>query len=116
MNRGKWKWVDGEFVEITTKRLEPVHNIIQDTMNPTWHPCDGQIYESKSAFRRNTKAHGCVEVGNAEPFHGVQGLGNETEDRKLAIRDAIEQLSSVERRKEILDRIRWEQEQLAREQ
>lgn len=113
MNRGKWKWVDEKFVEIGKKEVVSISpNIITDTMNPTWHPCDGQIFESKSAFRRNTKEHGCVEVGDAAPFI-PQAV--ETEDRKMAIKDAIEQLSSVERRKDILGRIRWEQEQLARE-
>jgi len=34
-----------------------------DEMKATVHPCDGNVYESKSAFRRVTKEHGCVEVG-----------------------------------------------------
>ena len=40
------------------------HYVIQDTMPPTWHPADGKVYESKSAFRQVTKAHGLVEFGN----------------------------------------------------
>lgn len=40
--------------------------VIQDTMDATWHPADGKVYESKSAFRRSTKSHGCVELGNDE--------------------------------------------------
>lgn len=35
-----------------------------DTMEAVQHPCDGRLYDSKSAFRRVTKAHGCVELGN----------------------------------------------------
>jgi hypothetical protein len=38
--------------------------VIQDTMDATRHPCDGRLYESKSEFRRVTRAHGCVEIGN----------------------------------------------------
>lgn len=38
--------------------------VISDTMDPTRHMADGKMYTSKSAFRRATKAAGCVEVGN----------------------------------------------------
>lgn len=39
------------------------HCVIQDSMPPTEHPITGEIYESKSAFRAVTKAHGYEEVG-----------------------------------------------------
>ena len=39
-------------------------SVIQDSMEPTWHPCTGEKIDSKSRFRQITKAHGCVEVGN----------------------------------------------------
>jgi hypothetical protein len=38
--------------------------VIQDSMDATAHPCTGELMDSKSAFRRVTKAHGCVEVGS----------------------------------------------------
>ena len=38
--------------------------IHEDTIPPTWHPADGKIYDSKSQFRKVTKEHGCVEMGN----------------------------------------------------
>lgn len=37
--------------------------VIDDTMPAVEHPCDGKKYDSKSEFRRVTKANGCVEVG-----------------------------------------------------
>lgn len=40
------------------------HQIITDSMSDTWHPIDGKHYDSKSAFRRVTKQHGGIEVGN----------------------------------------------------
>lgn len=43
------------------------HAVIQDTMNPTWHPATGEVLDSKSAFRRATKAAGCEEFGNDVP-------------------------------------------------
>lgn len=38
--------------------------IISDSMEPTQHPCNGKMYTSKARFRAETRAHGCVEVGN----------------------------------------------------
>ena len=37
--------------------------VIGDGMDPTEH-IDGKHYDSKSAFRAVTKAHGMIEVGN----------------------------------------------------
>lgn len=38
--------------------------LIRDGIDLTWHPANGKHYDSKSQFRRITKAHGCEEVGN----------------------------------------------------
>lgn len=38
--------------------------VIQDSMEPTWHPAADVIIDSKSKFRELTKREGCVEVGN----------------------------------------------------
>lgn len=42
----------------------PTPMIATDTMEATQHPCDGRFYTSKSRFRAETRAHGCIEVGN----------------------------------------------------
>lgn len=42
------------------------HSVIQDSMNPTWHPANGKIIDSKAKFRRITKDAGCIEIGNEE--------------------------------------------------
>lgn len=39
-------------------------HVVDDTMAPLEHPITGEVFNSKSAFRAVTKAHGCVEVGN----------------------------------------------------
>jgi hypothetical protein len=56
--------------ELVPKHLAaPLHepnaapNVIRDGMEPTMHMATGRIFESKSAFRRETKAAGCVEIG-----------------------------------------------------
>jgi hypothetical protein len=115
MVRGKWRWDGKKLVKMASEPKSTFHSVIQDTMAATWHPANGQYYDSKSEFRRVTKAHGCVEVGDKDSFAPSKPQ-DESRERKEAIRDSIEQLSSVERRKEIRDRIRWEQEQLTREE
>lgn len=38
--------------------------VISDTMESTWHPATGRRISSKAKFRAETRAAGCVEVGN----------------------------------------------------
>jgi len=38
--------------------------VISDEMEPTRHMADNQYFTSKSKFRENTRAHGCIEYGN----------------------------------------------------
>ncbi|TXH58975.1 MAG: hypothetical protein E6Q97_00770 [Desulfurellales bacterium] len=55
-----------------TQCMEPVgmtqptelHYVIGDTMQMLEHPATGKHYESKSRFRADTKAAGCVELGD----------------------------------------------------
>jgi hypothetical protein len=42
----------------------PAPMVIGDGMDHLQHPADGRHYDSKSRFRRVTKDHGCVEMGN----------------------------------------------------
>ena len=62
-------WRNGELYE---KHLAPpkyeTHNaapyVISDIMEPTRHMATGRYFSSKAAFRAETRAAGCVEVGN----------------------------------------------------
>lgn len=56
---------DGELVlkhEAAPRNHGP--RVITDTMPAMVHPCNGKRYDSKSAFRAETRARGLVEVGN----------------------------------------------------
>lgn len=64
----------------------PVPMIIGDHMDAAEHPCDGKVYESKSAFRRVTKANGCIEVGT-DPQR-LKKFSPRKPDRK-GIREAV---------------------------
>lgn len=71
MGRQVWvsRMIDGEHRLIPVEELEyqPRVYIQQDTINPLWHPANGKTYESKSEFRKVTKAHGLIEYGNEMP-------------------------------------------------
>ena len=44
-------------------RSSAAPNVISDSMDPLKHMGTGRILDSKSAFRRDTIASGCIEVG-----------------------------------------------------
>jgi len=65
---------DGELVE---KHLaEPIDggfHYISDNMDPLLHHAAMRYIDSKSEFRRETKNHNCVEIGN-QPNYGMKRL------------------------------------------
>lgn len=62
-------WHGGRWVDVTDAPRRPRVGpyIVRDGMAPAVHPATGQIFDSKSAFRSITRAHGLVEVGNDAP-------------------------------------------------
>lgn len=65
---------------------------ISDHMDPTQHMANGRIYDSKSEFRKATKAAGCIEVGNErlKPFSPPK---LDRTQRAMDIKRAIYQLT-----------------------
>jgi hypothetical protein len=59
---------DGKLVEkhLAPQRTESsaAPGVISDIMEPTKHMASGKLFTSKAAFRAETKAYGCIEVGN----------------------------------------------------
>lgn len=86
MSRQSFVWRDGELVD---KRFAaPLHDarlapyVISDTMKvAAFHPCTGKMMDSNSAFRRVTREHGCVEIGNetASPGRAYEPSHHEIE-------------------------------------
>jgi len=60
-----WDREQRQFVEHRPAPRVQTHYIQTDTMAPARHPATGEMMDSKSAFRRETKARGLTEVGNA---------------------------------------------------
>ena len=72
----------------------PSPMLIRDDMDAAVNPATGMLYESKSAFRKATRAAGCYEVGNDAPNQGGEPAYEAGPDRELAgdIKQAMEQL------------------------
>ena len=65
-------------------------NVISDIMPLTRHMASGRYHTSKAAFRRDTKDHNCIEVGNDSSLLRprkpvVLDRGKRREDIKRAI-------------------------------
>ena len=106
--RGKWFWDGEKLVEAQPETRPYVHNVSQDTMEPLWHPHDGRTYDSKSAFRRVTRAAGGVEVSREDwnkvgeyQYQAAPGMREDMEKAYYAIdaarrgnRDYINQIEA----------------------
>lgn len=76
----------------------PVPMFISDTMDPVEHPCDGRRYSSKAQFRRVTKAHGCIEVGNdTARFRKPQKPKVDRSSVKTSVEKAVARVNRGER-------------------
>lgn len=68
--RRRYIWARGEWVDVTGYRPPPRKTpyIVRDSMDALLNHANGQMYDSKSAFRRATKEAGYEEVGNDAPL------------------------------------------------
>ncbi len=64
---GTWVYRDGKLVPkhlAVPRHSGRTRGVISDTMDALIHPCTGKLMDSKSQFRKVTRAKGGVEVGN----------------------------------------------------
>lgn len=65
INLGDGRQVYRKIEQVERKRSSlPAPLLNLDTMGEVQHPCTGEYISSKSEFRKVTRAHGCVELGN----------------------------------------------------
>jgi hypothetical protein len=92
--RGTWVYRGGQLVEkggpqdirpLPPRSDLPCPMLIGDIMEPTEH-VDGNFYTSKSGFRKVTKAHGLIEMGNDPARHRRP----KRQDRDKAIEQSID--------------------------
>lgn len=85
----KWHDLDQPWPEKClreTKNSAPY--VISDTMVPTKHMGTGRIIDSKAKFRQDTRASGCVEIGN-EAIKNRSPIKLDGGQRREAIKKAI---------------------------
>lgn len=70
------------------ERKSSAPHVISDSMEPTLHHATGKMISSKRAFSRETRAAGCVELGN-EPIRPRNPIPLDKGQRREAIRKTI---------------------------
>lgn len=68
-----------------------VTSVITDTMQPLRHMGSGRMIDSKAKFRADTKATGCVEIGN-ESVRTRTPIRLDKRERREAIKRTIYEL------------------------
>ena len=92
---GTWVYRNGKLVPkhlAEPRYSKRVGGVISDTMDALIHPCTGKLMDSKSQFRRITKAKGGVEVGNEVLKDGRTCPELDSASRRRDIAAAMEQL------------------------
>jgi hypothetical protein len=69
-------------------------HVISDTMAPVKHMGTGRVHDSKSAFRADTRATGCVEVGTDRAILREQRHEPSQRDIVMDVKKSLEQLRS----------------------
>lgn len=90
---------DGALVEKSA--AEPLYqkneatHVISDTMSETRHMASGKYFTSKKKFRDETRAYGCVEVGNeaATLLKPRKRVELDRRSRREAIRRALHEFN-----------------------
>lgn len=82
--RRRFIWHGRDWVDVTdAKRAQRVGPyIVRDGMDACIHPATGEMMDSKSAFRRITREHGLIEIGNEAPaktasIHEPRGIAED---------------------------------------
>ncbi len=92
---GTWVYRNGKLVP--KHKAEPlarngVRNVISDYLPDLIHPQTGKRMDSKSEFRKVTRAKGGVEMGNERHVDRRHETGTDSQTRKADIAQAIREL------------------------
>lgn len=80
------------FIEKQIYEVKSVSYYISDEMSPTKHMCSGKVYTSKKKFRNETRAYGCVEVGNDVKIQPRKEMVLDRRQRREDIKRSIYQI------------------------
>lgn len=90
----EWDYLHSEDKNMTigNKRISFYFN--SDTMEPLQHMCSGKMISSKKKFRNETKAYGCIEVGNETKIKPRKQIVPDKRQRRDDIKKAIHELKN----------------------
>lgn len=92
---GTWVYRNGKLVpkhKAALRSLTPVRGVISDSLPDMIHPCTGKRMDSKSEFRKVTRAKGGVEVGNERMTDRRTAPAMDSNSRKADIAYAMKEL------------------------
>lgn len=94
MPRETYVYRDGKVVlkSEAERRYADAPQIIRDGMQAAKHMANGKITDSKSTFRRWTRDHGCVEIGD-QPIPQAMPSPKLREDPRAEVARHIERLN-----------------------
>jgi hypothetical protein len=87
-DRGRQEFVP--FEEYHRPRRSDGVQVISDIIDDTWHPATCRHFDSKSEFRKATKAAGCIEVGNEKQTDRRQPFAIDT---KSDVHEAVKKVN-----------------------
>ena len=90
---GKWHNLDEPWPCALRLRRWSAPNVISDNMESLKHHATGRMISSKRAFAKETRAAGCVEIGN-EPIKPRKSIPLDRGQRREAIRETIYKLKN----------------------
>ena len=92
---GTWVYRNGKLVpkhKAAPRGSWRVLGVISDYLPDLIHPCTGTRMDSKSEFRKVTRAKGGLEVGNEKLVDRRQEVGMDSNTRKADISRAMAEL------------------------
>jgi hypothetical protein len=93
---GKWHDPEDWPVKCRSTSKGQAPNVISDNIEPLKHHATGRLISSKRAFSKETRAAGCIELGN-EPIRARVPVALDRRERREAIQKAIYHLKRDQR-------------------
>lgn len=95
----EWDYYQSEDKSATIGNEKVSIGVISDVMESTRHMANGRYYDSKSEYRKATRAAGCIEVGNETKYLTTPRAPAQLDrgQRREHIRKAVHDLKNARR-------------------
>lgn len=88
------KYMKSAHLQMTVGNMPVVIRYNSDNMDATRHMASGKFFTSKAKFRAETKAYGCIEVGNDVKVASRRPIKLDKRKRREDIKQAISELKN----------------------